>query len=293
MIYSSKGGVDFLRYSNVIEDMEMSFYYMKNVVSWSIIYISRWITNENGAISLVISIVLMFLNKIFTRSWSDIGNVYFILLLSFLSPVGVLLWLNIIREHIALILFFFGIIFLCKKENYRAMFLFSLSFLSHQVMFFFIIPFLAHQLIKKSVHRYSILLTVLLFSLLSVFSFQFEFELLNDEVEKLYAYIAYSSLIVMSFILVNSNAFYFLKEKKVFLKEYVVLMYFVFLSFSIFYNFPVWILNRIWIGFSFLVLLFIFSQRCKTLSLRWFIKVGVVMVNVVFMFFHSGVRGML
>jgi hypothetical protein len=287
VFYSARGGVDYDRYFDVTNQLTTSFYYMSNIVSWSIIYMARVLSNSLTEMSLIITYFLYLISVSSERPNSNTKSLYF-LFLALISPVGVLLSLNVLRQYIALFFMFLAFYFWCKNKNYRAYIFLIISILSHQFVFLFVAIFFLHRTMKTYVVLLAIPVIVILINMYGPGFFS-----LGDDFEKLQVYIMYSSLLlavhVVSLRLVSVDTFY----NKLDVEKYLLVMFVTLLAFSYMTDLPVWGLNRLWIGYGFLLLLLIFSTKTIIFGKTWFLKVFVLVFNLVALSFHNGARGML
>ena len=285
--YSARGGIDYERYIDVTNQFDISLYYLSNIVSWTIIYSARLISDNVTGISLLITYLLYLINISFERQRYN-SKTFFYLFFALISPVGVLLSLNVLRQYIAIFFLFLAFYFWCKSKNYRAYALLIMSLLSHQISFIFAPVFLLSRVCNIPIAFCTIIGCTILIN-----SYSVEFFTLGESAEKLYFYNLYSAFLLSVHLVSSRLLNYEMLYNNVELEKYLCTMFFTLLVFSYLTSLPVWALNRLWIGYSFLLLLIIFSTKVKNFGKFWLLKIFLLASNLIALSFHNGAKNML
>lgn len=285
-IYNIVAGVDFIRYSNIIEEFSFSTYYLKNIVSWIIIYISRCLTDVNGGMIIIISLIM---NIIIIKTLKDKRYSKWILLFTLFSPIGVLLCTNVLRQYISSIFMFLAVIsFLSKDSALKSLILVVFSILSHEIAIFFFGIFFIYLWIRDKNKLLSILIiSLVIIVVLHLIEFPILEDIDDDGINKIYAYLA----ITIFYIFLMYNMKLFIKYYNDII-TYILFVLIVIIEFIYLTNIPAFMINRLLVSLSFLVLLFLFYIKCEKNSCLIY-KTFVIFINLVLIILHPGARLMM
>lgn len=283
--YNWGDGVDVQNYKNLLNSISVDLYYLKEFVSWFIIYTASMISQEKIpliALLLTLSVVVLLSSKISVL----------VVLLSVTSIAGVLLTNNILRQGIAII-FLIGSVLAIGTFN-RIILGFLALFSHNSIAIILVYLFMrrlvmANNLISLKIGFLCIasIIFAILFKL-KIIQFIFGYEELDGDVP----------IEVLLFLLILNSAIIFQKflfsQKidKAFLMEMMLVNLFVALLYVIF---PIWVVNRVQIYLVVLYFSFIYYELIKykitniKLKYRYLLIFILLILNGFSMFYHPGV----
>lgn len=296
---SSPGGIDLINYRNESEKglLYWDFYQGKEFVSWFLIKLSYFIADLVNLEKpvLILNLFLFFFISITLKKHRFKGV---FISLALISPFGILLSQNVLRQYISCVFLFLFLIKLIDRNYLAALFLSIATFFSHHssVIYLFIV-FLSFCFNKHLVHLGIVIGAFYVTLLLKYLEFDFGVNDIDSgasgvgDLYKFYGYLILmivvwvSKFIFMRLERLNRDIFY----RK--LSEKVDLLFFSALILA-FFELPYWVLNRFFMTISFVIILFIvllnsFRRRNMFLYLLFYLFI------LASSFLHPGARSIL
>jgi len=289
VIYQFPGGIDITTYESAADKVfeEWSVYYSKEIVSWGLIALAFKVLEDYDYIYSLVSISLFM--WLFLAVFMKDARSNFYLSLMLVSPFGVLLSLNILRQYIAVLLFFMAVVNLVDKKYYAALLLSILSILSHNTLILFVVIVYALSILGPKLA----LVTVIAFSILvSQIVSGGTINSEGSEVVKLISHFMYV-LGVYAFIPTISYCCRWLNlEFGDHVFKFSCLSIFILLIFGA----EIWQVNRLLVTLGFFLLLYITYNvltRPHNFGVRFLIMCILISYNLLALFLHSGALTML
>ena len=296
---TSLGGVDLLVYKKAVSKpiSEWGFYYYKEFFSWIIIKFSYYLSDlfyiKNP---IFFNNLIVFCLVSFSLRKYKFKGVF--VSLALISPVGVLLSHNVLRQYISCIFLFIFIINLCERNLIFSVFMGLASILSHNSSIFFVI--LLYSALLLNSRAGSVVFIIFSFMLLSLFSKIIGINPIFNEmthdglvVDGRIKYFSYVSLTIIMYIFKNItvNLGGVNDSIVINLSRYYDLMIVVALGFFLM-DPPYWVLSRLVISASFVnILCIIFIAHYKKIDSFSFPIFYVVLMTSSLI--HPGVRSIL
>lgn len=288
VVFQVSGGVDVHVYKESVDRVLEggAAYYYKEIVSWGIIAFNFKLF-EGGAVYALASLTLLM--------WIIVGlfvkgvktNIYISLML--VSPFGVLLSLNVLRQYVAVLFFFVAFISLLDKKSYLAHVMAILTVLSHNSFIVFIVVLYSLYYLGPKLS----LIVVILFSFcISLVISSGPINSVGDERVKLILHIMYV-LGIYAFIPIVSYCCRWID-----LEFGVKLFGLSLLSIAILFSFgaEIWQINRLLISLGFFLLLYITHMmfiRPHKYGIRLLIVLLLIFYNSFSLMHHSGAMAMI
>jgi hypothetical protein len=291
-LLGSVGGVDLAVYeaNSNLALQEWSYYYYKEFFSWGIIKLAYRVSGYFGLSqpALVINLFLLVIYFLFTRGMNLRVKLIPLILL---SPIAILLSLNVLRQYISILLLCLATLSLLDKRYIAACLLIFLSFFSHQSVILLIFCIFAIRFLSFRSVALLVLSMQLFIFVLNSYGFSFysgEGYVEVGDVSTASKVLFYFAYLVVLFLALNSlgvgvgDELYFIKVIK-------VLLWFAILMIA--FPWPSWIANRYLISVGFIYLFLIFS-RVVVSEKVFLILLLVLIFNLLGVYFHGGARSM-
>lgn len=284
------GGIDIEVYESTSAILwgEGTAYYYKEFVSWGIIALAFDVIGKSSHIYALASISLFMWLCIIVFVKGASKNFYLALVL--ISPFGVLLSLNVLRQYIAVLFFFIAVINIVDKRYFIALFMSLLSIFSHNSFVIFVA-------ILYSLYIFGPKLTVITAMALSliasvVMSSSSPINAEGDEKLKLIMHFTY----VLGIYVFIPFISYCCKWIKLDFGDYLFRLSLLSILMLLMLGAEVWQINRLLISLGFFLLLFIayhILMREHYFGIRFFIITLLIFFNVLSLLQHGGAISML
>lgn len=291
-LLGSVGGVDLAVYeaNSNLAFQEWSIYYYKEFFSWGMIKLAYGVSEKLGLSqpTLVINLFLFAIYSLFTRGMNLKAKLIPLILI---SPIAVLLSLNVLRQYISVLLLCLATLNLLNKNNLSACFLLFLSFFSHQSVILLIFCIFASRFLSVGSVAFLVLSMQFFIFILNSYGLGFysgEGYVETGEVSSAFKVLFYFCYLVVLFLALNSLGFS-VGDQLLFNKLIKVLLWFSVLM--IVFPWPSWIANRYLISVGFIYLFLIFS-RVVVSNKDFLILFLVSILNLLGVYFHGGARSM-
>lgn len=295
----SPGGIDLKNYSNESSKglFFWNLYQGKEFVSWFFIKISYYISdlvNLDKPV-LILNLLMFNLISINLRSHKFKGV---LLSLALISPFGVLLSQNVLRQYISCVFLFLFIVKIVEKKYLLALLLSFATFFSHNSSIIYLFPIFLSIVFNKKLIFLAMMVGVS-FTILLLKYFEFNFGINNieaagEEFFSLLKFLVYFSLMILVWFAkllfvrlegAKLNFFYYQVSEKIDILFFSVLI-------IAFFELPFWVVNRFLLTVSFLIILYIvllnnFSRKNMVFYVFFYLFI------LATCFMHPGARSIL